>query len=69
MQSALQYLAVRVEAGDLTYPLGVGFVGSLGDQSDEFGVVDEDAVALSEVLNCCVNVAHGGQGEVGDCSY
>ena len=57
---------IGIEAGDLTHPFGIGLVGGLGNQSDEFGVVDEDAVALGEMLDGGVDVAHGSEVEVGN---
>ena len=66
VESALQDFGVGIEASDLTYPIGIRLIGGLGDQADEFGVVDENSVALGEMLDGGVDVAHGGDVEVGD---
>jgi len=50
----------------LADPFGVGLVCSFGDEADEFGIFDEDAVALRQMLDGGVDVAHRGEGEVGD---
>ncbi len=66
VESALEHLGVGIEASYLTNPIGIGLIGGLGDEADEFCVVDEDAVALGEMLDGGVDVAHGGEVEVGD---
>jgi hypothetical protein len=48
VKSALQDLAVWIEASYLTDPIGIRLIGGFGDKSDEFGIFDEDAVALGE---------------------
>jgi hypothetical protein len=66
VESALQHLSVGIEARDLTCPIGAGFVGGFRDEADELGIVDEDAVALREMLDSCMDVMHGSEVEVGD---
>ena len=66
VESALEDFGVGIEASDLTCPIGIGLIGGLRDEADEFCVVDEDSVALGEVLDGGVDVAHGGDVEVGD---
>jgi hypothetical protein len=66
VELALQYLGVWNEAGDLAHPFGVRLIGGLGNESDQLGVVDEDAVALGQMLEGGMDVAHGGEVEVGD---
>jgi hypothetical protein len=66
VESALEDLAVGIEASDLTYPIGIGLIGGLGNEADELGILDEDAVALGEMLDGGVDVVHGGEVEVGD---
>ena len=56
----------RIEASDLTCPIGIRLIGGLGNQADEFGIVDENSVSLGEMLDGGVDVAHGGDVEVGD---
>jgi hypothetical protein len=66
VKSALQDLAVWIEASYLTDPIGIRLIGGFGDKSDEFGIFDEDAVALGEVLDGGVDVVHGSDAKVGD---
>ncbi len=66
VQFALQYFGVRIEASDLAHPFGVRLVSGFGDESDELRIFDEDAVALREMLDGGVDVAHGGDAEVGN---
>ena len=66
MESALEDFAVGIEASDLTNPIGIGLISGLRNQADEFGILDEYAVTLGEMLDGGVDVAHGGEVEVGD---
>ena len=50
----------------MTYPLGIRLIGGFGNEADQFGIVDEDTVALRKVLNGGVDVAHGGDAKVGN---
>jgi hypothetical protein len=66
VESALEHLAVGIEASDLTYPIGIGLISGLGNEADELGIFDEDAVSLGEMLDGGVDVVHGRDAEVGD---
>jgi hypothetical protein len=66
VKSAFKNLSVGIEASYLTYPFGIRLIGGFGNQSDKFGVVDEDTVALGEMLDGGVNVTHGREVEISD---
>ena len=66
MKFALEHLIVWIEASYLTYPIGIRLIGLLGNEADQLAVVDEDTVTLGEMLDSGVDLAHGGEAEVGD---
>ena len=65
-QSPFQHLGLRIEASYLTYPFGIRLIGLFGNKADEFCVFHQHTVALGQMLDGGVDLAHGSDAEVGD---
>src|ERR1700733_12773101 len=66
VEPSFQHLIRRIESRDLTYPIGIRLICSLGNQANQLTISDLNSIPASELGNGRMDILDWGNAVFGD---